>query len=263
MNRHANHESSFLSRFTRTLGAVAALSLVALSAQAAESIQSVTTYGQGTPNTFKVGKCNEVKAVIHNDAQAKTLSLMLHLNFPNGGQGQYSQNVPFRANETKTVTFSNVSAPNTGNYGVTVFIGTAIKKAASPPPNATTKCAGANAQPDLYPTQIGVQTKRIGYCSKVNVVVRNNGDADVTGNIRVALKVKKADGTVVQSPIGLIAGLNAKSNKGCIFEGIHFPEAGNYTLEATADDQNQVQESNEGNNTKTQAVTIPNQQCLH
>lgn len=241
--------------------AVLAIALFASGARA-QTINSVTAYGQGTPNVFKVGLCNEVKASIKNGATAATLSIKLHLSFPNGGQGAYDQNVAFGPNETKEVSFKNVSAPDTGNYGVTVFTGTS-KKSTERPVNATTRCAGGGAQADLYPTLIGVMNPKIGYCAKVTVTVRNNGDADVNGNIRVQLRVKNASGQTIQSPIGLVASLPAQSNKGVVFESIHFPATGNYTLEAVVDDLNQYPESNENNNTKSQATTVKQQNCTN
>jgi len=79
-----------------------------------------------TPGGLCVGNENKIRATIQNSQNIGIrgpVKVLLRIQFPNGGQGQYTTIIQtgIGPNGNQPAWFNNVSLPNTGTYNFTVF----------------------------------------------------------------------------------------------------------------------------------------------
>lgn len=80
-----------------------------------------------TPGGLCKGNENKIRATIQNSQNIGVrgpVQAILHVKFPNGGQGQYTSTIPSGVGPrgSQPVWFNNVSLPDTGNYNFSVTV---------------------------------------------------------------------------------------------------------------------------------------------
>ncbi|HEY7545887.1 MAG TPA: CARDB domain-containing protein, partial [Blastocatellia bacterium] len=82
--------------------------------------------GIRTPGGLCVGNANKVQAAIQNSQNigiSKPVTVLLYIQFPNGGQGQYTTVIQsgIGPNGTQPAWFNNVSLPSSGTYSFKII----------------------------------------------------------------------------------------------------------------------------------------------
>ncbi len=82
--------------------------------------------GIRTPGGLCVGNTNKVQATIQNSQNigiSKPVTVLLHIQFPNGGQGQYTTIIQsgIGPNGNQPAWFNNVSLPSAGTYSFKII----------------------------------------------------------------------------------------------------------------------------------------------
>lgn len=120
--------------------------------------------GIRTPGGLCVGNANKIQATVQNSQNigiSKPVTVLLHVQFPNGGQGQYTTIIQsgIGPNGNQPAWFNNVSLPSAGTYSFKIIADPANGIAETVENNNTyssnqnvTKPCGGGDQPPATPT---------------------------------------------------------------------------------------------------------------
>lgn len=121
-----NRSKFFIGISTLTISAVFVLMLALTRGVEAQAKPDLRVTAINTPGGLCKGNTNKIQVTIQNSQNIginQPVQAILHISFPNGGQGQYTSATTsgIGPNGNQPVWFHNVSLPDTGNYSFKVI----------------------------------------------------------------------------------------------------------------------------------------------